>query len=121
MSVISRTVFAIHHSFIASTLHYHSRCLLVNRHCLMKNNIKFASTAKFPGLLAEVPQIKSHDDLYKYSIENPEAFWDFQAQDLVKWHKSYSSNCIMDCDMTKGQFKWFYDGQLNASVNCVDR
>ena len=119
MSVISRTAFAIHHSFITSTFHNNKRCLLLNRHHL--NNFKFASTAKFPGLVEKVPQIQNHDDLHKYSIEKPEKFWDFQAQELLTWNKKYSSNCIMDCDMTKGQFKWFYDGQLNASINCVDR
>ena len=27
----------------------------------------------------------------------------------------------MECDMNSGSFEWFSDGQLNASVNCVDR
>ena len=121
MSVISRSAFAIHHSIITSTFLNYSRCLLVNRHRAIRNDLKLASTAKFPGLFKDNPQITNHDDLHKYSIENPEKFWDHQAQDLLTWQKPYSSNCVMDCDMLKGNFKWFYDGQLNASVNCVDR
>ena len=27
----------------------------------------------------------------------------------------------MDCDMASGRFSWFLGGQLNVSVNCVDR
>jgi len=107
-NVITRTVFAIHRSYIASSF-------------LNISKAAMTSTAKFPDLLKEVPQINNHDDLHKYSIENPEKFWDFQAKDLLSWQKPYSTNCIMKCDMTKGEFKWFYDGQLNASVNCVDR
>jgi len=87
----------------------------------MENHVKTSSTAKFPGLLKEYPQLRTHDDLHKFSIQNPEKFWDFQAKNLLTWQKLYSNNCIMDCEMKSGSFKWFYDGQLNASINCVDR
>ena len=79
------------------------------------------STAKCPELIKAHPEIKTHDDLHKYSIEQPGKFWDFQATSLLTWHKKYSSENVMNCDMEKGIFKWFEDGQLNASVNCIDR
>ena len=83
--------------------------------------IKYASTATFPNLIECHTEIKTHNDLHKFSIEHPESFWDIQAKSMLTWSKMYSSDKIMNCDMKKGVFKWFDDGQLNASVNCVDR
>jgi acetyl-CoA synthetase len=52
----------------------------------------------------------------KDSIENLEQFWSNQADNLIwfkKWHK------ILDWNPPFA--KWFVGGQLNVSVNCLDR
>ena len=122
MSVFVRNLLSTHHFGIVPIVRKHSRCLLSKERHYEAKHFKFASTANFPGLTRNIyPSIKNHDDLHKYSIENPEAFWDFQAKDLLTRSKPYSSNKVMDCNMERGQFRWFYDGKINASVNCVDR
>ena len=120
MNVIFRSLLPTH-SYISPTFYKNSRCLYNKQRRFDALNVKYASTAKFPDLSKDHPEINSHEDLYKFSIENPAKFWDYQATRFLTWKKPYSSNKIMDCDMKKGIFKWFEDGQLNASVNCVDR
>ena len=121
MRVIFQNLLSTRHFCIAPTFRKQSRCLFIKQRHYEASRFKYASTAKFPGLIKNYPSINNHNDLYKFSIENPEKFWDFQAQTLLTWSKPYSSNRIMDCNMENGHFRWFDDGQINASINCVDR
>lgn len=62
---------------------------------------------------------KTYLEMYRQSIDNPELFWGNQAEHFVSWFKPWKK--VMDCDFATGKIEWFQDGQLNASVNCVDR
>lgn len=57
---------------------------------------------------------------YKASIEQPEAFWKQVAQRL-DWLRAPTR--IKDVSFAVDDFhiQWFADGELNASVNCLDR
>ena len=121
MRAIFQNLLSTHNFYIVPAFRKHSRCLFIKQRHYEASTFKYASTAKFPGLIKNYPSIKNHDDLYKFSIENPETFWDYQAQELITWSKPYSRNRIMDCNMGNGHFRWFDDGQINASINCVDR
>ena len=57
--------------------------------------------------------------LYQQSIEDPDAFWAAQAEALLSWHKPWRQ--VSDNNLDIGQARWFVDGQLNVSVNCIDR
>ena len=58
-------------------------------------------------------------DLYQQSIDDPEKFWGEQGKRL-DWIKPYTK--VKDTSFTGDiMVKWFYDGVLNASVNCIDR
>jgi acetyl-CoA synthetase len=57
--------------------------------------------------------------LYEESIRDPEKFWAEQGKRL-HWIKPYSK--IKDVSYTGDvHVRWFYDGTLNASANCLDR
>ncbi|WP_042244403.1 acetate--CoA ligase [Paracoccus sp. PAMC 22219] len=58
--------------------------------------------------------------LYDESIRDPQGFWSREGQRL-DWMTPYTK--VKDTDFTLGQvsIKWFEDGVLNASVNCIDR
>lgn len=58
--------------------------------------------------------------LYKESINNPENFWDTMGK-RIDWIKPYTK--IKDVSFNKEDLhiKWYEDGYLNASVNCIDR
>ena len=63
--------------------------------------------------------IASHEELHKFSVDYPDEFWSTLARKRLLWYNDFDK--VMECDMKKGQFKWFNGGQLNVSVNCVDR
>eukprot|EP00094_Tigriopus_californicus_P013258 TCALIF_12822-PA protein Name:"Similar to Acss1 Acetyl-coenzyme A synthetase 2-like, mitochondrial (Mus musculus)" AED:0.25 eAED:0.25 QI:0/0/0/0.90/0.9/0.81/11/0/623 len=48
-----------------------------------------------------------------------EEFWGGVARSSLKWMVPFQK--AMNCDMKKGQFEWFQNGKINASVNCIDR
>jgi acetyl-CoA synthetase len=57
--------------------------------------------------------------LYEQSVQDPEAFWGEQGKRL-DWIKPYSK--VKDVDFTGDvHIRWFYDGTLNVSANCIDR
>ncbi|MCF6435278.1 acetate--CoA ligase [Pseudoalteromonas sp. MMG022] len=61
-----------------------------------------------------------YNTLYKQSIEDPQGFWAEHGQRLA-WSKPYTQ--VKNTSFDKGHIsiKWFEDGQLNASYNCIDR
>ena len=63
---------------------------------------------------------KTYLDMYSRSIENPEEFWAEHGQ-RIDWIKPYSQ--IKDVSYSENDLhiRWFYDGTLNVSSNCLDR
>ena len=61
-----------------------------------------------------------YESLYRESITNNDQFWSKEA-DRISWIKKYSK--IKDFTYSKDevQIKWFEDGKLNVSYNCIDR
>ena len=59
------------------------------------------------------------EELYKDSLSNPDEFWGAQAETYLDWDKKWTQ--VSETNIEKGEFTWFKDGQLNASVNCIDR
>jgi acetyl-CoA synthetase len=57
--------------------------------------------------------------MYAASIERPEEFWNQKADEFLTWTKPWDT--LTDADFSKGTAKWFLGGELNASVNCIDR
>src|SRR5262245_54745656 len=47
-----------------------------------------------------------------------EGFWGRLGKELVLWHKPFTK--VLD-ESNAPFFKWFEDGELNASYNCLDR
>jgi propionyl-CoA synthetase len=59
----------------------------------------------------------TYASVYRSSIENPEKFWNEQAQKIFwfkRWNKVYDKNNLV-------KPHWFQDGQLNMTYNCLDR
>lgn len=65
------------------------------------------------------PNEKEYTDLYRQSVTDPEAFWGEQAA-LLEWIKPPTK--IKNTSFHKPvSIKWFEDGVLNVSANCLDR
>ena len=54
--------------------------------------------------------------IYRKAARDPEAFWASCARDLV-WHRPWKTVLTWN----PPHARWFAGGQLNASVNCLDR
>ncbi len=62
---------------------------------------------------------EKYQTLYTQSITNPVAFWGEQGK-YLDWIKPYTK--VKSGDFTGDvTIKWFEDGTLNASANCIDR
>ena len=59
-------------------------------------------------------------DLYEDSIQNNDNFWEEHGK-RIDWIKKYTK--IKDVTYSKKDvsIKWYYDGTLNVSANCIDR
>lgn len=57
---------------------------------------------------------------YALSIENPEAFWADKGK-IVDWITPYTIVKNTSFDPGHVRIRWFEDGQLNISQNCLDR
>ena len=58
--------------------------------------------------------------MYQKSVEDTEEFWRKQALNL-DWIKPFSTIKDVNYDLQNLHIRWFHDGELNVSVNCIDR
>ncbi|MEX3984412.1 acetate--CoA ligase [Paraburkholderia sp. EG287A] len=61
-----------------------------------------------------------YEAMYRRSTEDPEAFWGEQGKRL-DWIKPYTQVKDVSFASRDLHIRWFYDGTLNASSNCLDR
>ena len=61
-----------------------------------------------------------YEKKYKLSIRDNEGFWKKEGK-RSDWIKPYKKIKDVKYSKTEVKIKWFYDGTLNASANCIDR
>jgi len=62
---------------------------------------------------------EQYAETYQRSIADPEGFWADQGK-RVDWIKPFTK--VKDVDYTGDvRIRWYYDGTLNVSANCIDR
>ena len=62
----------------------------------------------------------TYQQLYRESVENPDAFW-AKAAERLDWYKKPTKIKNVSYKLDDFRIKWFEDGELNVSVNCLDR
>ncbi|HEY9034413.1 MAG TPA: acetate--CoA ligase [Pseudomonadales bacterium] len=62
---------------------------------------------------------EQYQALYRQSLEQPAQFWQEQASRFLDWQQPWDK--VSDGDFSCGDSRWFINGKLNASVNCIDR
>ena len=60
-----------------------------------------------------------YEAMYEKSIEEPDVFWSEQAETFLDWTRRWDQ--VSQADMQQGRIAWFSGGELNVSVNCIDR
>src|SRR5690242_2955100 len=63
---------------------------------------------------------EKYEAMYARSISHPEEFWREQAERL-DWIKRFTKVKNVSWDPDNLYIKWFEDGTLNVSANCIDR
>lgn len=71
----------------------------------------FVKQAHIGGMDAYLALCKDAENDY-------EGFWATLARDLLVWHKPFTKTLNEE---NAPFYKWFEDGELNVSVNCLDR
>ena len=74
-----------------------------------------------PAELQEKAHIKGAEEyerLYRESVEDPDGFWG-RMGGILDWSKKWDKVC--EWDFHKPEIKWYLNGKLNASYNCLDR
>jgi len=88
---------------------------------LMNENRTFPPPASVQSN-AHVNSMDQYQEMWEQSINDPDGFWLEQAKTLT-WQKEPTKSLDYNWD-TKGrkiEHTWFEDGQLNITVNCLDR
>ncbi len=62
--------------------------------------------------------IEDYHQAYKESIEDPKIFWAAIAQEF-RWKKPWTK--VLDWSFEDYDVKWFRNGKLNITENCLDR
>ena len=68
---------------------------------------------------AHIDAVK-YKSMYSASIADPDAFWGEQGTQL-QWSKPYTKVKNTTYEHPGVSIKWFEDGELNVSENCIDR
>lgn len=63
---------------------------------------------------------EQYEAMYQQSLESPDEFWAQQAQRL-KWMTPFTKVKNVSFDKEDLHIRWFEDGFLNVSENCIDR
>ncbi|MGL5727427.1 MAG: AMP-binding protein, partial [Plesiomonas sp.] len=63
---------------------------------------------------------QQYQEMYSQSVQNPDNFWREQGK-IVDWIRPYQSVKNTSYDSGHVSIRWFEDGTLNLSANCIDR
>ena len=67
---------------------------------------------------ANIKNMCEYEDLQRWAKEDYEGFWDSFAKSKIDWFKPYTK--VLD-ESNAPFYKWFIDGKLNVSYQCIDR
>ncbi len=89
---------------------------------LQKDSLTFAPSPAFSAK-AHIGSFEKYQKLYDRSIRDPHGFWLEQALAELQWSKKPTKTLEYTWESQKRDIRhtWFSDGELNVSVNCLDR
>ena len=67
---------------------------------------------------ANISGMEAYRKLCDEAERDFEGFWGRLGKEHLLWHKPFTK--VLD-ESKAPFFRWFYDGELNASYNCLDR
>jgi len=97
-----------------------------NKYLKKRNKIKKSESSELIFKVSKKWASKAYIDKsqyekkYKLSIKDNENFWKKEGK-RITWIKPYTKIKDVKYSKTEVKIKWYYDGTLNASANCIDR
>lgn len=88
-----------------------------NLESILTENRVFQPNPEFAAH-ARIGSLDAYNALVAEAQNNYEGFWARQAREFLTWDTPFTT--ILD-DSNAPHYRWFTDGKLNASVNCIDR
>ena len=67
---------------------------------------------------SDIGSLDKYKELYNDSIKDPDDFWSRIAK-RISWYKRW--NKVRNFNFKEAKIKWFENGKLNVSYNCLDR
>jgi len=67
---------------------------------------------------ARIAGMEQYSEMVKHATQDYEGFWGEQARQEIAWDSPFTQ--VLD-ESNPPFYKWFADGRLNASYNCLDR
>jgi acetyl-CoA synthetase len=67
---------------------------------------------------ANISGMEAYNKLCAEAETDFQGFWGRLARENLQWHKPFTQ--VLD-ESNRPFYRWFHDGQLNASYNCLDR
>lgn len=83
---------------------------------ILHENRIFSPSAEF-SQQAHIKSLVDYEQLYERAKANPEAFWAELAEQELHWFQKWDT--ILDWQPPFA--KWFVNGKINISYNCLDR
>lgn len=65
-----------------------------------------------------ITSFEEYQHAYKQSVDDPEGFWNERAEQFL-WKKKWDK--VLEWNFTGPDVKWFINGKLNITENCLDR
>ncbi|NDY89982.1 acetate--CoA ligase [Ideonella livida] len=84
----------------------------------MSDDLKIYNPSPEFSAAAHVSGMEAYQALCKEAETDYEGYWARLARELISWHKPFTQ--VLN-EENAPFFKWFEDGLLNASYNCLDR
>ena len=66
----------------------------------------------------KITSFSDYKEIYKRSVEQPEQFWT-EIADSFEWRQTWDK--VLDWNFKEPNVKWFLNGKLNITENCIDR
>ena len=66
----------------------------------------------------KIKSIEEYNQVYRYSVEQPEQFWEGIAENFY-WRKKWDK--VLEWNFKEPKIKWFQGAKLNITENCLDR
>jgi acetyl-CoA synthetase len=66
----------------------------------------------------QIKSLEEYNREYQRSIASPDEFWAEQAE-TFSWDQKWDE--VLEWDFTEPRIRWFINGKLNITINCLDR